>query len=101
MITNVILPSCRSYEDNTSKLPTIDYHIIDKFYKEGIVSFAPAGHDDDLFTLGFAEQYNALILSNDKYSNHTSSKEFKHCSKKFAIKKFFFPSKFSLNKNLI
>ena len=38
----------------------------------GVLCWAPAGHDDDLFMLQLAADSSAWLVSNDKYDNHRS-----------------------------
>ena len=52
----------------------MDASMLTPFVRDGVVSFAPAYTDDDLFCLRFArDRPHIKVLSNDHYETHVRS----------------------------
>lgn len=93
MKINIILPSYRQYENvDIQRKPTVCFDIIKELNSKNIITFTPAGQDDDIFTLKFAMELNALILSNDKFDDEkfrNNDELFKYYSKKYFFSPLF------------
>jgi hypothetical protein len=71
---HVVLPEWAYYGGKDRMRQVMDASMLTPFVRDGVVSFAPAYTDDDLFCLRFArDRPHIKVLSNDHYETHVRS----------------------------